>query len=137
PHKTFTTMPIGPQLQAPWCHPDTARKLRHCYTETQQIIKVDETKSIKGGSDHLYRAQAGDIKEFDDVLILSGDGGQLYRNKESSTYMGVCIICQFDDTIQSPYPLAAQLTSLISEKDAAIIVEWRLIIGLGEIGLLK
>ncbi|KAJ7587658.1 hypothetical protein C8J56DRAFT_727568, partial [Mycena floridula] len=90
--KTFTTMPIGPQLQALWHHPDTARKLQHRHTETQRIIEVDETKSIKGGSDHLYRARAGDIKKFDNVLILSGDGGQLYQNKESSAYMGICIV---------------------------------------------
>ncbi|KAJ7587605.1 hypothetical protein C8J56DRAFT_786383, partial [Mycena floridula] len=39
PCKTFTTMPIGPRLQALWHHPDTAQKLQHHHTETQRIIK--------------------------------------------------------------------------------------------------
>ncbi|KAJ7587672.1 hypothetical protein C8J56DRAFT_786307, partial [Mycena floridula] len=140
----FTTIPIGPQLQALWHHPDTTRKLQHYHTDTQRLIKeVDEIKSIKAhnsiycGLDYLHQVCAGDIKGFDNVLILSGDGGQLYRNKGSSAYMRVCIVCEFDGTTRSLYPLAAQLTSPISEKDTAIMAEWKLVIGLGEIRLLK
>ncbi|KAG1740909.1 hypothetical protein EDB19DRAFT_1584313, partial [Suillus lakei] len=36
PRQTFDTFPVGPQLQALWCHPDHVKKMRWCEEHTQK-----------------------------------------------------------------------------------------------------
>ncbi|KIO11942.1 hypothetical protein M404DRAFT_68566, partial [Pisolithus tinctorius Marx 270] len=47
PAKTFTTIPLGPQLQALYRNPAQARDMRYLYERTQQLLaELRETGSI-------------------------------------------------------------------------------------------
>ncbi|KAG2749072.1 hypothetical protein P692DRAFT_20780095, partial [Suillus brevipes Sb2] len=95
----FTTIPLGPQLQALYRHPDSARNMRYLYERTQQIlaqIRATQTvpviSDIAMGWDYLGAVLDGDIKENDIVLMVSLDGAQLYEKKQSDCWMYIWII---------------------------------------------
>ena len=99
PAKIFTTLPLGPQLQALHRDPESARAMAHLhkrtreildeYKRTQQIPVIDD---IGAGWDYLGASLAGDIKEHDVVLLASIDGAQLYPDKESDCWLYVWVV---------------------------------------------
>ncbi|KAG1838385.1 hypothetical protein DFJ58DRAFT_718750 [Suillus subalutaceus] len=73
----FTTIPLGPQLQAMYRDPDSARHMQYLHEHTQQILaQLRATQSIPviddiaAGWDYLAAVLANDIKQDDIVLMV-------------------------------------------------------------------
>ncbi|KIK25335.1 hypothetical protein PISMIDRAFT_9691 [Pisolithus microcarpus 441] len=77
PAKKFTTIPLGPQIQALYRDPDQARQM------------LDD---VTAGWDYLGVVLEGDIKKDDVVLMVSLDGAQLYESKQSDCWIYIWII---------------------------------------------
>lgn len=117
PRQEFHSMPIGPQLQALWRHPDSAASVQYCDTRTADII--DELKRSDGvldiyddffhGSEYLRAVDDGRIKPGDMILMFSMDGAQLYRNKNSDCWIAIWIIFNHspDHRYKKPYVIPA------------------------------
>jgi hypothetical protein len=97
--RQFYTLPIGPQLQALWRSPESAKRMRHRSERTQQIIdelqqtgKIAEYDDIYQGSDYLRAVNEGKITSNDMVLLLSIDGAQLYQSKHSDCWIYIWVI---------------------------------------------
>ncbi|KAF9219381.1 hypothetical protein BS17DRAFT_798162 [Gyrodon lividus] len=84
--KNFTTIPLGPQLQVQYCDPQSACAMHYLYKHSQETIT------------HLH--ETGEIPLIDDiamglnniVLMVSLDGTQLYKHKDSDCWMYIWII---------------------------------------------
>ena len=99
PAKRFTTIPLGPQLQALYRDPDQARNMCYLHEHTQQIIaELQRTGSISlvddiaAGWDYLRAVLDGDIKKDNIVLMVSLDGVQLYESKQSDCWIYIWVI---------------------------------------------
>ncbi|TFK31192.1 hypothetical protein BDQ12DRAFT_619331 [Crucibulum laeve] len=87
----FTTIPLGPQLQALWRSPESAHKMSHWSDQTDQIFEQLERNGgsilayndIYHGTAYLEAVANGQITDNDMVLMFSMDGAQLYYHKES------------------------------------------------------
>ncbi|KIK29823.1 hypothetical protein PISMIDRAFT_88326 [Pisolithus microcarpus 441] len=99
PAKRFTTIPLGPQLQALYRDPIHARQMRYLHERTQQILaELRQSRSISliddvvAGWDYLGAVLDGDIKKDDIVIMVSLDGAQLYESKQSDCWIYIWII---------------------------------------------
>ena len=100
PRQVFTTFPVGPQIQARWKHPDTAKDMRYRWERTRELRRerarsngtLDVFDDILCGEAYLDLVDNGDIKEYDSVLMLSMDGVQLYESKKSDCWIYVWIL---------------------------------------------
>ena len=98
PRKSFTTFPVGPQLQSRWKSPEMAQKMHYRRNKTKDILRDWEQDSnfvwddILSGSDYLEAVDNESIKDTDTVLMLSIDGAQLLRNKKSDCWIYIWII---------------------------------------------
>jgi hypothetical protein len=98
PQKSFTTFPVGPQLQSRWKSPGMAEKMHYRRNKTADVLREDIDQAdyiyddILSGSDYLNAVEAGEIKDYDTVLMLSIDGAQLLRNKKSDCWIYIWII---------------------------------------------
>ena len=100
PRKVFTTFPFGPQLQARWKHPETARDMFYRWEKTQELRRertrtggpLDIYDDILCGEAYLDLADDGTIREYDTVLMLSIDGAQLYEHKESNCWIYIWLL---------------------------------------------
>ena len=99
PAKTFTTLPLGLQLQALYQNSNSAREMRYLYERTQEILdkyrqkkKFSVIDDIVSGWDYLGAYLDGDIKENDIVLMTSIDGVQLYEDKDSDCWLYIWIV---------------------------------------------
>ena len=93
PRKVFTTFPAGPQIQARWKSPETAEKM--LYRQTR--MGVDETEvydDVFSGDAYLDAVEAGEINEYDTLLMFSIDGAQLYRDKKSECWIYIWILLE-------------------------------------------
>ncbi|KIK91404.1 hypothetical protein PAXRUDRAFT_149576 [Paxillus rubicundulus Ve08.2h10] len=97
--KKFTTIPLGPQLQAQFCDPHSAHAMHYLYEHTQEIImhlretgEIPVIDDIAMGLHYLSPVLDGDIKENDIFLMVSLNGVQLYEHKDSDCWMYVWII---------------------------------------------
>ncbi|KIK92105.1 hypothetical protein PAXRUDRAFT_13423 [Paxillus rubicundulus Ve08.2h10] len=87
PAQQFTTIPVGSQLQAHNCNPDSARDMHYLWEQTQTLLDeiwrssgaISVVDDIIMGWDYLGAVLDGDIKEHETVLMLSLDGAQLYN----------------------------------------------------------
>ena len=94
PQKVFTTFPVGPQIQARWKHPGTARNM-HYRWETTEDLRQERGGNyfdILSGEAYLDAVDDGKIGEYDSVLMLSMDGAQLYRSKQSDCWIYIWIL---------------------------------------------
>ena len=96
PMQQFFTVPIGPQLQALWRHPKSAKLMKYRTLRTLQVQEEinanpnGQTQSyddIFCGSEYLQAVADGKIGENDIYLIWSCDSAQLYRNVESDCWI--------------------------------------------------
>ncbi|KAJ8588647.1 hypothetical protein M405DRAFT_792718 [Rhizopogon salebrosus TDB-379] len=102
PKAVFHTIPIGPQLQALWRDPDSARQMHYRRERTQEVFEelrrndglVDAYDDIFTGSAYLNAVQEGQITENDMVIMVSLDGAQLYESKESDCWIYIWIITE-------------------------------------------
>ena len=100
PRKVFTTFPAGPQLQARWKHPHTAKDMFYRWEKTQELRREHEGSNeppglyddILCGESYLDAVDEGVIGEYDTVLMLSIDGAQLYQSKESDCWIYIWVI---------------------------------------------
>jgi hypothetical protein len=98
PQKSFTSFPVGPQLQARWTSSGMARKMHYRRNKTKDIQREldDNTEfiwdDILSGSDYLDAVEDGSIGDRDIVLMLSIDGAQLLRNKKSDAWIYIWIL---------------------------------------------
>ena len=91
--KVFTTFPAGPQIQARWKHPESAKKMLYRRTQTPGS-EAGYYDDIFSGEAYLDAVEAGDIKEYDTLLMLSIDGAQLYRDKKSECWIYIWILLE-------------------------------------------
>ncbi|KIJ06008.1 hypothetical protein PAXINDRAFT_92621 [Paxillus involutus ATCC 200175] len=109
PHLQFSTLLIGPQLQAMFRDPVKAKEMRHRQEYTRKIFEAlacnegvqDTYGDIFDGLDYLEAVMAGEIKEDDITIMFSIDGAQLYRNKASDCWMSIWVI--FDRSPDTRY----------------------------------
>jgi len=107
PHCQFVTLPIGPQLQALWCHPITVAKLRDRLRRTHKALAQRKTErgiqdyyNICCRSEYLDLVESGNILDNDMLLYVSMDGAQLYRDKGSDTWFGIASLIDFSPEIR-------------------------------------
>lgn len=100
--KTFCTIPIGPQIQALFSSPESAKAMDYRRERTQQIVEsatggrleVPSYDDFVSGSSYLSAYQNGDIKDDDVMLMLSLDGAQLYEHKMSDCWIYIWVILE-------------------------------------------
>lgn len=107
PRRQFVTLPIGPQLQALWRHPVSVAKIRDRLQRTATLLAQRNTDNgiwdyddVCCGSEYLDHVESGQISDNDMLLVLSMDGAQLYRNKESDTWFGIVTLIDFAPEIR-------------------------------------
>jgi hypothetical protein len=67
----FYTFPIGPQLQALFRSPESAKNMHYRRVKTQEILDISVYEDYLQGAEYLAAVERGDIKETDLVLIGS------------------------------------------------------------------
>lgn len=89
----FYVFPLGPQLQAAYRSPGTARMLRYGARVTQEVLteirnnkEIGIYRDVYHGSDYISSFSEGKIGPYDTILNFSLDGAQLYRDKESDCW---------------------------------------------------
>ncbi|KAF8521034.1 hypothetical protein JB92DRAFT_2785931, partial [Gautieria morchelliformis] len=100
PVLTFHTIPLGPQLQALWRNPETARLMKHRREKTRDILRqlardgtsIGTYDDLYHGSDYLNAVIREDLKDINIAVMLSIDRAQLYQDKESDCWMYIWII---------------------------------------------
>ena len=100
PRKVFTTFPIGPQLQAHWKHPQTARDMFYQWEKTEELLNEHMATGespglyddILCGDTYLGLVDDGKLNKHDSVLMLSIDGVQLYKSKVSDVWIYIWIL---------------------------------------------
>jgi len=110
PRQVFHTIPIGPQLQAQWHHPDTAEKMKYRRCRTEEILKqmdpisgnlkLTEWDDVFCGQDYIELVQNRTIKTTDMVLLFSIDGAQLFAHKASDCWIYIWVILDLDPRIR-------------------------------------
>ncbi|KAK1215025.1 hypothetical protein PQX77_022375 [Marasmius sp. AFHP31] len=93
PRSQFVVIPLAPQLQAQYRHPEWAAKLRYRQQQTRRILEEGslDWSDVLHGSDYLRLVEGGEVDENTMVLMFSEDSAQLYRDKDSSTLFGIAI----------------------------------------------
>jgi hypothetical protein len=100
PRQVFTTFPVGPQLQACWKHPQTAKDMSYRWEKTEELRR-EQTASDKppGIYDDIFCGDAyrnlvdnNLVTEYDTVLMFSIDGAQLYESKQSDCWIYIWIV---------------------------------------------
>jgi hypothetical protein len=100
PQQQFTTIPLGPQLQALWRSQDGATAMRYRQSETQRILdklaentgSIDAWQDIYHGHEYLHAVQTERIQKGDTVLMMSLDGAQLYESKQSDCWIFIWVV---------------------------------------------
>lgn len=112
----FYTIPLGPQLQALFRTPESAKNMHYRREKTQEILDLIDAdgnldipvyEDLLHGKDYLDAVIRGDIKDTDIVLIGSIDGAQLYRNKKSDCWISIWILAEL--TPEKRYKVRAVL----------------------------
>lgn len=107
PRRQFVTLPLGPQLQALWRHPQSVDKLRDRLRRTACALNQRESpggildyEDICCGSEYLDHVESGNILDDDMVLMISMDGAQLYRDKKSDTWFGIATMVDYNPAVR-------------------------------------
>lgn len=97
----FYTIPLGPQLQALWRTPNSAKNMRYRSEKTKEIIEdlasngtgeIPVYEDMYHGHEYIQAVERGDIKTDDMVLMFAMDGAQLYRDKQSQCWIYIWVI---------------------------------------------
>jgi Transposase family tnp2 len=99
PHRRFSTIPLGPQLQALWHSPESTAAMGYHVNETQKILDelaqnghISTYEDFFHGWEYLEAIHQGDIQPGDITLMLSINNTQLYQNKQSNCWMYVWLM---------------------------------------------
>ena len=97
--RQFTTIPLAPQLQARYRHPESARDMAYLYERSQSILadlkvtgEIPVYDNIVMGWDFLHAVVDGHVKEKDIVIMISMNSAQLYQSKESDCWIYIWIL---------------------------------------------
>ena len=109
PRKQFSTLLVGPQLQAMFRDPLKATEMRYRQKHTEDVLKelernggtVPTYNDFFDGIDYLDAYMANEITDDDIVLMFSMDGAQIYRNKASDCWMSIWVV--FDHSPEARY----------------------------------
>jgi len=109
PRKQFSTILLGPQLQALYRDPEKANEMdyrrdytHHVFEKLRQNDGVQDVyNDFFDGLEYLEAVQTGKIKNEDIVLMTSIDSVQLYRNKQLDCWMSIWVI--FDRSPDTRY----------------------------------
>ncbi|TFK59269.1 hypothetical protein BDN72DRAFT_749271, partial [Pluteus cervinus] len=99
PLKQFSTIPLGPQIQALWHHPDSAKEMRYLLDQTENI-DMSNLEDFVHSSDFLSLSNQGKIQENDVFVMFSLDGAQLYRDKASDCWFFIWIILNLSPSLR-------------------------------------
>ena len=99
PRQVFTTFPVGPQIQARWKNPRTAKEMLYRWEKTEELLREQSSGEPSGIFDDILSREAylnlvdeEKVGKYDSVLMLSIDGAQLYKNKQSSCWIYIWIL---------------------------------------------
>ena len=100
PRKLFTMFPVGPQIQACWKHPRTAKDMTYQWEKTEELLEEraatgdypDLLDDILCGDTYLTLTGKGKLKKYDTVLMLSIDSAQLYESKRLDVWIYIWIL---------------------------------------------
>jgi len=100
PHAVFHTIPIAPQLQSLWRHPESAEKMCYCEQRTHRIFQeLQRNDGLVDTYDDVFCSQAyldvvtqNKIQQNDILLMLLIDGAQLYKSKDSDCWIYIWIV---------------------------------------------
>jgi len=99
PRQEFHTVPIGPQLQALYWDPESARRAHYLCEERSRILAeieqhgcLETYSDVLHGSDLIEAFQDGRVGEDDIVLMFSIDGAQLYAKKASACWIYIWVL---------------------------------------------
>src|SRR6266702_576407 len=99
PWQEFHTIPIGPQLQALYRDPESARRAHYLREERSRVLaEIDQCGFLKvygdvlHGSEIIEAFQDGHIGEDNIVLMFSIDGAQLYAKKASACWIYIWVL---------------------------------------------
>jgi hypothetical protein len=100
PRKQFCTIPIAPLLQANYRSPEGAESMDYFKKTMPSKLreylaadtKLDNLDDLLDGTELIELIQSEEISLDDMILVLSIDGAQLYRNKQSDFWVYVWII---------------------------------------------
>jgi len=112
PRQVFTTIPVGPQLQALTRNKDKAIALRYRMLRTESLLSELENNDglpknytdFFDGSQYLEAHGEGLIKEDDIVLMLSLDGAQLYASKQSDCWICIWVVLSHSPGVRYKKP---------------------------------
>ncbi|KAJ3575685.1 hypothetical protein NP233_g938 [Leucocoprinus birnbaumii] len=108
--KTFSTIAVGPQLQALFANRDSAVSMQYRQQKTRETlekcrdangrVKVDLFDDIYSGSEYLRLTSEGKIDDDSILLLLSIDGAQLYEHKASDCWIYVWVVLDMDPSLR-------------------------------------
>ena len=112
PRQVFTTIPVGPQLQALTRNNDKAIALRYRMLHTEALLSELENNDglpknytdFFDGSQYLEAYGEGLIKEDDIVLMLSLDGAQLFASKQSDCWICIWVVFNHSPSVRYQKP---------------------------------
>jgi len=98
PLQVFHTIPIGPLLQALWLSEESVEKMKYQTEKTQRLFTsmfengghIPVYKDFIHGGDYINAVP--DIGDHNMVLLLSIDGAQLYKRKQSDCWIYIWVI---------------------------------------------
>jgi len=98
PAQTFSTFPVGPQIQALRRSPENARAMRHGFFKLAGINDEDmaDIDDLFCGDDFLTLLREKGFGEHDTALMFTVDGAQLYRNKKSDIWIGAFVVVNYN-----------------------------------------
>lgn len=99
----FQTIPIGPQLQAAYRHPESAKNMHYRAERTAHVLAGGPPEVYDDytmGSDYLDAVRKGQIKENDIALMFSIDGAQLYEKKQSDCWIYIWVILNYSPDLR-------------------------------------
>ncbi len=110
PAKTFSTIALGPQIQALFGNTAAAQEMQYRQQKTHEIIRnareldgalsVDIFDDIYSGSEYLHLYQNGVVNDDSILFLFSIDGAQLYEHKASYCWIYVWVILDLDPTLR-------------------------------------
>ncbi|KAG1861768.1 hypothetical protein DFJ58DRAFT_871719 [Suillus subalutaceus] len=90
--------PDWPQIQALYRDPQSAQEMCYRDEKTQDIFEelerrgsLDSYSDFFDGDDYIKAVQGRKIKDDDIILMMSVDGAQLYKNKQSDCWISIWI----------------------------------------------
>lgn len=100
PQRQFHTIPLGPQLQALARSPEGSKDLNYLNERLDEVMselgehggKLDLFNDWLCGEAITDAVARGDIGRDDFVLMMSLDGAQLYRNKQSDCWVYIWVV---------------------------------------------